>query len=434
MRPSHRTSIALAAVALALTAGLGRAAPAGPAWSRVSGPTQPGVQLGIARTPDGVLHVIWNRGASPTSIFETRLSASGKTLGTSTVATGFDGNGGLGLLAMPDHTLRLFAAGATHPGSPTYGITNFTAPASGRSWTLQSAYWGGAVANSSGVIGATLTKDGQPVTAWRGFAAEGLAPTAPQSAYQAGMTESQLATDASTGAVVLSGVTNAGAGGVYVQQVIPSPAARVVLPLPAGENDWYTSLSGRIGAGGVYVAYTDTKSVRLYSYGGGSKTLARGSFTSAGVCPGPDGRLWIAWAARGDGLFVTRSNRAASAFEPVQRLTLAQAADGLTFLQCEGSAGPLDLFANVPGGGAAGFWHTHVLPQFSMGAQSTKTAVTLSVRDAGDPMADVSITVAGKHLKTDARGRVTLTLRPGSYTATATAAGYASGSARITVR
>src|SRR6185437_2679675 len=109
---------ALAAVALALTAGLGRAAPAGPAWSRVSGPTQPGVQLGLARTPDGVLHVIWNRGASPTSIFETRLSASGKTLGTSTVATGFDGNGGLGLLAMPDHTLRLFAAGATHPGSP----------------------------------------------------------------------------------------------------------------------------------------------------------------------------------------------------------------------------------------------------------------------------------------------------------------------------
>src|SRR5580765_342412 len=122
MRPSHRTSIALAAVALALTTGLGRAAPAGPPWSRISGPTQPGVQLGLARTSDGVLHAIWNRGATPPSIFETRLSASGKTIGTSTVATGFDGNGGLGLLAMPDRTLHLFAAGATHPGSSAYGI------------------------------------------------------------------------------------------------------------------------------------------------------------------------------------------------------------------------------------------------------------------------------------------------------------------------
>ena len=61
--------------------------------------------------------MIWNRGATPTSIFETRLSAAGKRLGTSTVATGWDGNGGLALLAMPDKTLRLFAAGATQPGA-----------------------------------------------------------------------------------------------------------------------------------------------------------------------------------------------------------------------------------------------------------------------------------------------------------------------------
>src|SRR4029077_5673849 len=129
------------------------------------------------RTPDGLLHVIWNRGATPTSIFETRLSAAGKAVGTSTVATGFDGNGGRGLLAMPDRTLHLFAAGATHPGSSAYGITNFMAPAAGGAGSLQGgAYWGGAVASSSAVIGATLTKDGQPVTAWRGFAAEGLAP------------------------------------------------------------------------------------------------------------------------------------------------------------------------------------------------------------------------------------------------------------------
>ena len=114
---------------------------------------------------------------------------------------------------MPDRTLRLFAAGATHPGSSAYGINTFTAPAGG-AWTLQSgAYWGGAVANASSVIGATLSTDGRPVTAWRGFAAEGLPPTA-ENVYETGMTSSQLATAAAGGGVVLSGVTNAGQGGV----------------------------------------------------------------------------------------------------------------------------------------------------------------------------------------------------------------------------
>ena len=61
---SHRFHVALAATlgAVALVAGAVRAATAAPAWSRISGPTQPGSQLGLARTADGVLHVIWNRG------------------------------------------------------------------------------------------------------------------------------------------------------------------------------------------------------------------------------------------------------------------------------------------------------------------------------------------------------------------------------------
>ena len=116
------------------------------------------------------------------------------------------------------------------------------------------------------------------------------------------MTDSQLATDATTGAVVLGGVTIAGKGGVYVQQVFPSTGTKVVLPLPVGLNDWNASLSDRPGAAGVYVAYADGKAVHLYRYGGGSKTLARGAFTSAAVCPGPDGRLWVAWGGPSGGL------------------------------------------------------------------------------------------------------------------------------------
>jgi hypothetical protein len=418
--------IAIAAVALAAGIAGAAAASAGtsPAWSRISGPTQPGSQLGLARTADGVLHVIWNRGNGPTSIFETRLSSAGRAIGTSTVATGWNGNGGLALLVMPDRTLRLFAAG-------TGGINTFTAPEHGGSWAQQAGLgWGGAIAESAYIIGAALTKQGQPVTAWRGNAAEGVPPgSVPQSGYEGGMAQSYLATDASTGAVALAGETNAGQGGAYVQQILPSVGARVLLPPLAKE--WSDGLSGRLGAAGVFVAYADLKAVHLYRYGSGSKTIARGPFSSATVCAGPHGRLWIAWGDSSSGLFVTRSNRAAGAFEPVQKLKLPSG-PGLTFVQCEGSAGPLDLFADN-----AGFWHAHVLAQFAVHAAVTRkkagAKVTVSVRDAGDPVAGATVVVAGRHLRTGSSGSVTVALRPGSYSATASSAGYASASTRFHV-
>ena len=428
MRPfsHHRIAVALtalAAVAVAAAAASGRATSAGSGWTRISGPSQAGSQLGLARSADGVLHVIWNRGNSPTSIFETRLSPAGKAAGTSTVAAGWQGNNGLALVVMPDKTLRLFAVGAG-------GVNTFTAPATGGHWTLQGgASWGGPVAESAYVIGATVAKDGQPVTAWRGNAAAGVPPgSIPQDGYEAGMTESFLSTDAAGGAIVLSGATNAGQGGVYVQRVLPSPGPHVVLP-PLGK-EWGNGLSGRIGAPGVYVAYADGKAARLYRYGGKSRTLATGAYSSATLCAGPRGRLWIAWGDNGGNVSVTRSNRAASALEPVQRLKLPPGA--LTFLQCEGSTGPADLFASAQLGG--GFWHAHVPAQLSLRAQAARTKVTISARDAGDPVAGAAVTVGGKHLTTSTNGRVSLTLRPGSYSVSAAAAGYSPASARVSVR
>jgi hypothetical protein len=421
----HRPSLGFVAVFLTLvsTAVGVVAAHAAPSsgWSRISGPAAPGAQLGLARTADGVLHVIWNRGATGTSIFETRLSAAGKSSGTSTIATGWNGNSGLALVTMPDKSLRLFAAGSD-------GIHTFTAPAAGKSWTAQAVSpWGGAVAEASAVIGATLTKDGQPVTAWRGNAAEGLPPASiPQNGYEGGMGESFLATDAATGAVVLSGETNAGQGGAYVQQILPSPGPKV-LSTPLAK-DWSVSSSGRIGAAGVYLANADGKNVRLSRYRGSSKTLATGPYFSAALCAGPLGRLWVAWGDASTGVFVTRSNRAAGAFEPVQKLR-GPSSNGLTYLECEGSTGPVDLFAND----GTGFWHTHLLAQLSVHAAVAHGKATVSVRDAGDPVGGASVSVGGRHLKTGASGTVTLTLRPGSYPAVVSAPGYAAATATFHV-
>ena len=246
----------------------------------------------------------------------------------------------------------------------------------GGHWTLQSgASWGGAVAESAYVIGATVAKDGQPVTAWRGSAAAGVPPGSIPQAYEPGMIESFLATDAGSGAIVLSGATNAGQGGVYVQRVLPSPGPRVVLP-PLGK-EWGNGLSGRIGAAGVYVAYADGKAARLYRYGGRSRTLARGAYSSATLCAGPGGRLWIAW---GD----NARQRLRHALEPGGERTRTRAAAEASgrrahVLECEGSMGPADLFASAQLGG--GFWHAHVPAQLSLSAQATRTKVTISARE-----------------------------------------------------
>jgi hypothetical protein len=119
----------------------------------------------------------------------------------------------------------------------------------------------------------------------------------------------------------------------------------------------------------------------------------------------------------------------ATAFEPVQRLKLPQTTDGLTFVQCEGSLGPMDLFAD-----AGGFWHSHLLAHFTLQARPSRGSVTLVARDAGDPVAGATIKVGGKTLQSNASGQVSVALRRGSYSARATAPTYASTSVRFRVR
>jgi hypothetical protein len=135
----------------------------------------------------------------------------------------------------------------------------------------------------------------------------------------------------------------------------------------------------------------------------------------------------VAWGAP-NGLFVTRTNRAAGALEPVQKLR-SPSPNGLTYLQCEGSAGPVDLFADD----GTGFSHTHVLARFAVHAAVGRGKVTISVRDAGDPVANATVSVGGRHLKTGANGSVTLSLRKGAYSASASAPGYATATASFHV-
>jgi hypothetical protein len=445
--PSRSTRRAWAAFALGAAAvlttlaaltGTGGAATARTAWVRIDGPQQAGTQLGLLRASStGDLHVLWGQGA-PATLHDTLLSPSGAPKATTTVAQGFDGVGGLAAVGMADGSVRLFAAGGHSVGLPSAQSGINTYALSGSSWSLDAAsLWGGAVASASDYIGATLTKDGQPVTAWKGFVHSGLGSGGVTPAYQADMGTSWLATDQASGAVVLAGETIAGKGGTFVQQVLPSVGPAVLLPSVLKERS--SGIAARIGGAGTYVAYADGKQVRLMRYGGPARTLARGGFDTANVFSGPEGRLWIAWGDANDGLFVTRSNRAVSRFEPVQRLRLAGGV--IALVQGEGSRGALDFFANLLlDKGGQGFWRTHVLARDALRATVSRTRggnkVTFTLGDAGDPLAGAIIVVAHggdvQRLKTDGGGHATATFTGGAHTLSAHAdvTGYATASVR----
>ena len=160
---------------------------------------------------------------------------------------------------------------------------------------------------------------------------------------------------------------------------------------------------------------------------------------TAGVAPGPEGRLWVFFGSA-EQTFVTRTSKAAGGFEPVQTLASPKAAQYFR-LEGEGSAGPLDLFVDLTVDGQAkdGTYQTHVLPVLSLvvatRAAKTGTRVTVRVLDAGDPIAGARVTgLPGGAKTTDATGSIVLpAARKGAYAVTATRAGYLSAKARVTL-
>src|SRR5947209_11614019 len=148
-----RRALCVALVALAAVPAARSATP----WQRVSGPSFSGPQLGLYRDKFGTLSVAWQQGR-PATITVTRLDKTGTAIGSSIVTSNFDGLGGLGLLGMPDGSLRLFVAGGTERGLSPHGsgINSFTSPAGGTTWTFDpSGPFGGAVADAAGEPGAT---------------------------------------------------------------------------------------------------------------------------------------------------------------------------------------------------------------------------------------------------------------------------------------
>lgn len=447
---------ALAAAAVVAVLGLAGSAGAGPPgqWTRLPGTVINFAEPGLARTSDGVLHVLYVRraGTRPELVHLT-VSPAGKVGADSVAVGGWSTLAHPDLLRMPDDTLRGFFGGIRGSSS---GLFTATAPRSGEPWTLQPGRAAQApYAYATTVTGAGLAKDGTPISTWAASPGLGLHYgvdaadpdiTIPQSSCC--LYDPDIGVDAGNGQawVGFFSLENEGKG-LFVNAVGPSgpqggrrsaPGSRVgANALNPGNR---AAITGRIGAPGVYLVYGqgyptfETVGVWRVDRARPQLVLPAGGMKHANVAAAPEGRLWLVWEQQ-DTIYATRTNKAVTKVGPVTRLRAP--GGGTVFrLNGEGSAGPLDLVTNVQSGGQA-FWHQQVWPRLQLAA-STRAAgagrtITFRVLDAGDPVAGATVKAGGRTLRTTTNGTATLQqARAASVKATASKAGYVPAS--VTVR
>lgn len=406
-------------------------------FTRFSAPgAGPIPSFGMARTGDGVLHLVYQTTApnssSPNGLAARAISPSGK-VGPEVQALAGWSAGRPGLIALPNGSLQAFF-GAIAPDN-TSAVWAISSTDGGSTWSPPANVK--APDNEALAYGADVTAQqtgGNPVLtlpqAGNLVIQQGLGGTATTAVVtgsgdgSAGDVNS--AVDAASGNVVAAWQSLDGSGGDFIQTVAPTPGAAQKMP---GTLMNQLVIAGRDKGPGVYAGYTtDGTHVRLQRYGGGSVAVGKVQGVNAkvlGVATGLDGRIWALW---GDDTTVafTRSNKAVTKFEPIQKAKIGAAT--LARLSGDGRLGPLDLLVDqLPPSGPGGAFHARVLPILSGSFKVAGHKLLAKITDAGDPVKGAKVAVAGKSAKTNSSGKATIALpksASGKLAVTVTAPGY----------
>lgn len=449
-RRRARTTLIAVAAAAALTAPAASAKP--PAFKRLFTVNASTAQtVAMARTPDGTLHLVFQTfaGKAFSGLGTEAISKAGKP-GPVTHALSAWSTGLPGLVAYPNGTLQAFF-GAISPAnvSSVWGITStnggatWSAPSDVRSSANTALAYGSDITAvlSAGTPVLSLPQGGNLVIQ------SGLGPTAPTTVItnssDGAATSSDLAVDATTGEVVAGWKSIAHSLREYLQGVSPKIGIAQAVP---GQDRNAIIPSGRDAGAGVFAAYTgDGTHVRLLRYGGGSVSVGHVKGLPAkalGTATGLDGRIWVIWGSDSpSGIAVTRSNKAVTRFEPVQRLD--PKAFTLNRVSGDGRLGPLDLLVNeLPAGKNTVLppaeLYARVLPALTAtvkvkDVKNKKGHVvahtfTVLVTDAGDAVSGATAATGGKKHQTNSKGKAVLTVSggdSGKATVVVTRPGYA---------
>jgi hypothetical protein len=400
----------------------------------------------MARSTDGTLHLVYQTttGASsaPTGLATRTISPTG-VLGPQVQALKGWTMAVPGLVELPGGMLETFFGAVSPKPKQISDVWGISSSNGGKSWTAP-AQVGAGGADEAQAYGANVRAEvegSKPVlslaVAGGIVVQQGLGAKSPTASIVtkaddfAGDVDSAL--DAGTKKMVVSWDSNAGSGGDFIKGATGGPTVKV-----PGQTRNEVVISGRDSGPGIFAAYTtDGTSVRLARYGGGSVSVGSVSGVTAkllGTATGLDGRIWVMWGDENGGVALTRSNRAVTRFEPIQRVD--PHAFTLYRLGGDGRLGPLDLLVEMSKGQSGGTFAARVLPVLS---DSTKSAavknksgaviahvLTVTVSDAGDPVPGATVTVQGHHATTTKKGLVQVTLpgAGGTTQLTVTAPGY----------
>ena len=412
----------------------------------------------FARTADGVMHVAFETntswGSSANGVAALSISPSGH-VGPLVQALAWGAGGGSpngipGLAVLPGGTLEATFGGSPGGDDGPWGISStdggatWSAPVDVGSGSMEfgDSYVPLVVSSGTPVLGAGCCGG---IVIQRGFGTGAptylLTNSSDNAAAQTG-----FAVDTATGAAVAGWNSNAGSGGTWLQQVAPSEGTAEKVPLPSQYGTGTPLIvAGRDSGPGVYAAYPAnfgaTSHLRLLRYGGGSVAVGSVKKLHAntwGVATGNDGRIWAIWSGviNGKGVTaITRSNKAVTRFEPIQRYggTWAQ----LFTLSGDGRLGPLDLLLGgspdvKTGPLVPGIYHARVLPELSASISKTKLgggkfALDVKVTDAGNAVSGAKASAKGQSKTTNSTGTAKLTISGSAgdhVTVTVTDAGY----------
>ena len=399
-------------------------------------------QVALLRDADGSLHVIWHQGPpqSPAaSLNETMVSASGKVGPAHAIVSGWASVGDAAIMRAAGGRLLLIAGAANSNSADT---KEWTSSDDGVNWSLSPLpvdY------QEPLTLAGALAPDGvTPIVANGSLVHRGIDPKVPDVDLQAaaglnccGYGPSVVA-DGASGAIVVAWYSNASHGdGIYARTVDPATGA------PTGATLWMpgshgsdapiqnVALTAIPGQAGAYVAQTlsrgfSTSKLMVWKVGSPtSTTVARFPSTGApddpAIAATPDGRLWVAWSAKGR-IWARRSNEQRTAWGATTSIPVAPHTDTVYKLAVSAQAGVLDAFGafSPSSTGDVQTWHSQIEPGLSVVAHATtvrlrhgrhQLGIKATVTDAGSPLANASVDVAGTRAQTHADGTALLRLR-----------------------
>lgn len=293
-------------------------------WQAVALSSQ--VAPGVARSPDGVLHLVFR---DPEAHRLLHVSVKdGRPRPPDVVADGWGGlNSTTALVATRDGSLQAFFGGTPpHSFAADFtGIKTTTSHDGGRTWSAYQQTGAHFYAFQWPVGTATLGKDGRAILAWPGFGGLWFGQGHELGVANGCCVDSVAVVPARDGVVIAYSGSPPGVqpAGLFVRTARPtaftSPPTQ-----PPNSGSGVFALTDRPGRDGQFLAYLGNKGeVYLWRIGGTAPlTLGTGA-ADAPVAATADnkGRVWVVWSAV-DGLHAARTNAAVTRVDAQVTMTL----------------------------------------------------------------------------------------------------------------